>query len=60
LDDFIDNGQQIVIAEPKAEFSRQFRLLVDHIAGGEDDTSAKEPDRARARVNRRRFSLGRD
>ena len=59
LDDFIDNGQQIVTAEPKAEFSRQFRLLVDHIEGGEDDTSAKEPDRARARVNRRRFSLGR-
>jgi MinD-like ATPase involved in chromosome partitioning or flagellar assembly len=59
LDDFIDNGQQMVTAEPKAEFSRQFRLLVDHIAGGEDDTSAKEPERARARVNRRRFSLGR-
>ena len=30
LDDFIDNGQQIVTAEPKAEFSKQFRLLVDH------------------------------
>jgi MinD-like ATPase involved in chromosome partitioning or flagellar assembly len=59
LDDFIDNGQQIVTAEPKAEFSKQFRLLVDHIAGGDDDTSAKEPERARARVNRRRFSLGR-
>jgi pilus assembly protein CpaE len=59
LDDFIDNGQQIVTAEPKAEFSKQFRLLVDHIAGGDDDTPAKEPERARARVNRRRFSLGR-
>jgi pilus assembly protein CpaE len=57
VDDFIDNGQQIVTVEPKAEFSRQFRLLVDHIAGSDGDTSAKEP--ARARVNRRRFSLGR-
>ena len=59
LDDFIDNGQQIVTAEPKAEFSKQFRLLVDHVAGSDDDTPAKEPDRARTRVNRRRFSLGR-
>ncbi|MGA3183294.1 MAG: P-loop NTPase [Candidatus Dormibacteria bacterium] len=59
LDDFIDNGQQIVTVEPKAEFSRQFRLLVDHIAGSDADTSTGEPDRARPRVNRRRFSLGR-
>ena len=59
LDDFIDNGQQIVTAEPKAEFSKQFRLLVDHVAGSDDDTPAKEPARARTRVNRRRFSLGR-
>jgi hypothetical protein len=59
LDDFIDNGQQIVTAEPKAEFSKQFRLLVDHVAGSDDDTPGKEPDRARTRVNRRRFSLGR-
>ena len=59
LDDFIDNGQQIVTVEPKAEFSRQFRLLVDHIMGGDDDTPVKEPDKGRARVNRRRFSLGR-
>ena len=59
LDDFIDNGQQIVTAEPKAEFSKQFRLLVDHVAGSDDDTPAKEPDRARTRVSRRRFSLGR-
>ena len=59
LDDFIDNGQQIVTAEPKAEFSKQFRLLEDHVAGSDDDTPAKEPDRARTRVNRRRFSLGR-
>ncbi|MGD1052336.1 MAG: P-loop NTPase, partial [Candidatus Dormibacteria bacterium] len=59
VDDFIDNGQQIVIAEPKAEFSKQFRVLVDHIAGTDDDSEAKEPDRNRPHANRRRFSLGR-
>jgi MinD-like ATPase involved in chromosome partitioning or flagellar assembly len=59
LDDFVDEGQQIVTVEPKAEFSKQFRLLVDHIRGGGDDTPDKEPDRARSGAHRRRFSLGR-
>jgi pilus assembly protein CpaE len=59
LDDFIDEGQQIVTVEPKAEFSKQFRLLVDHIRGEEDDTPGPEPDRARPGAHRRRFSLGR-
>jgi MinD-like ATPase involved in chromosome partitioning or flagellar assembly len=59
LDDFIDKGQQMVTVEPKAEFSKQFRLLVDHIGGGEDDTPSEEPDRARSGAHRRRFSLGR-
>jgi MinD-like ATPase involved in chromosome partitioning or flagellar assembly len=59
LDDFIDNGQQIVTVEPKAEFSKQFRLLVAHIVGVDEETEVKEPDRARARTSRRRFSIGR-
>jgi MinD-like ATPase involved in chromosome partitioning or flagellar assembly/DNA-binding NarL/FixJ family response regulator len=59
LDDFIDEGQQIVTVEPKAEFSKQFRLLVDHIRGEEDDTPGKDPERARPGAHRRRFSLGR-
>jgi pilus assembly protein CpaE len=59
LDDFIDEGQPIVTVEPKAEFSKQFRLLVDHIRGGEGDTPGTEPDRARPGAHRRRFSLGR-
>jgi MinD-like ATPase involved in chromosome partitioning or flagellar assembly len=60
LDDYIDNGQQIVTADPKAEFSKQFRVLVDHIAGSAQGTdAAKEPERAKPRTSRRRFSLGR-
>jgi len=62
IDDCIDNGRQIVTAEPKAEFSKQFRALVDLIAGNEgrpEAKEAKEAERPRPRTNRRRFSVGR-
>ncbi|MGD1034371.1 MAG: P-loop NTPase [Candidatus Dormibacteria bacterium] len=59
VDDCIDNGRQMVTAEPKAEFSKQFQVLVDHIAGNEGGQEAKEAERPRPRANRRRFSVGR-
>ena len=59
VDDCIDNGRQIVTAEPKAEFSKQFRVLVDQVAGNEGVPEAKEAERPRPRANRRRFSVGR-
>jgi pilus assembly protein CpaE len=59
VDDCIDSGRQIVTAEPKAEFSKQFRVLVDHIAGPEGGPEVRETERPRPRANRRRFSVGR-
>jgi MinD-like ATPase involved in chromosome partitioning or flagellar assembly len=59
VDDCIDNGRQIVTTEPKAEFSKQFRVLVDHISGSEGGPVAREAERPRPRANRRRFSVGR-
>jgi MinD-like ATPase involved in chromosome partitioning or flagellar assembly len=59
VDDCIDNGQLIVTAEPKSEFSKQFRVLVDHIAGSDEGDETRDAEHPRARVNRRRFSLGR-
>ena len=59
VDDYIDNGQQIVIADPKAEFSKQFRVLVDHVAGSDEGSDATETVRTKGRATRRRFSLGR-
>jgi len=60
VDDFIDNGRAIVTEEPKAEFSKQFRVLVDQIAGVETGRpEIKETEGPRARTTRRRFSLGR-
>jgi MinD-like ATPase involved in chromosome partitioning or flagellar assembly len=59
LDDFIDTGRPFVSADPKSELSKQFRVLVDHILGRAGAAAAAEPERPRARANRRRFSLGR-
>jgi len=60
VDDFIDSGRAIVTEEPKAEFSKQFRVLVDQIAGVETGRpETKETEGPRARTTRRRFSLGR-
>ena len=61
VDDCIDNGRPIITAEPKSEFSRQFRLLVAHLLGGGEGTEAvtEEAERSRSRTSRRRFSLGR-
>jgi pilus assembly protein CpaE len=59
VDDFIDKGQQIVTADPRAEFSKHFRPLVEYIAGADEEGEAKEAQRPKARATRRRFSLGR-
>jgi MinD-like ATPase involved in chromosome partitioning or flagellar assembly len=59
VDDYFDNGQQIVTADPKAEFSKQFRVLVDHVMGGGEGTGPKETESTKGRAARRRFSLGR-
>ena len=60
VDDCIDNGRPIVTAEPRSEFSKEFRTLVDLIAGRDEVTAGpRGAERAKARTNRRRFSLGR-
>ena len=60
IDEFIDAGKTIVTADPKCEFSKQLRQLVDHLSPAA--TAAPQGDhgeRPRAGANRRRFSLGR-
>jgi len=63
IDDSVDNGRPLVIAEPKADMTRQFHTLVDYLAPAQ---RAEAPDDGRSQpraqpraVSRRRFSLGR-
>jgi pilus assembly protein CpaE len=60
VDDSVDVGKPIVIAEPKADITKQFHNLVTYLAGDEAETAA-EPSASKTpqRGNRRRFSLGR-
>ncbi len=58
VDECIDNGRPFILSEPKSELSKQFQVLVDHILGRSAE-ALTEPERSRARTNRRRFSLGR-
>jgi pilus assembly protein CpaE len=59
VDDFIDSGRSIVTEEPKAEFSKQFRVLLDHILGNEGRPDTKETEGPHGHAARRRFSIGR-
>lgn len=66
IDDSIDNGKPLVLSDPKSEFTRQFRVLVDYLAPKEEGAGGDtaEPEAAGAarggsKANRRRFSLGR-
>ncbi|MFN2581871.1 MAG: CpaE family protein, partial [Candidatus Dormibacteria bacterium] len=60
VDEAIDNGHPIVLSEPRSEMARQFHALVDYLAPAtEPATDDRDAGRARARANRRRFSLGR-
>ena len=62
IDDAVDAGRPLLVAEPKSEFSKQIHSIVDYLVGpGEDADAAQvsEESRARGRGNRRRFSLGR-
>lgn len=61
VDDSIDTGRPIVLAEPKSDFSKQIHAVVKYLAPEEGEVS-REPREARSpaqRANRRRFSLGR-
>ncbi len=62
VDDAADHGKPFVTAEPKAEISRQLRVLVDFLSpnvGGDAKPGAASKDKKDDKVNRRRFSLGR-
>jgi pilus assembly protein CpaE len=61
IDDSIDTGRPIVLAEPKSDFSKQIHAVVKYLAPEESEV-AREPRESRSpaqRANRRRFSLGR-
>lgn len=59
VDDCIDTGRPFISAEPKSEMAKQLQVLFDHVIGRSGPAEDTEPERQRARPNRRRFSLGR-
>jgi pilus assembly protein CpaE len=60
VDEFIDAGRTIVVAEPKSEFSKQIRVLVEHLSPAVKGAHpGARGERQAAGTNRRRFSLGR-
>ena len=61
VDDSIDTGRPIVLAEPKSDFSKQIHAIVKYLAPdeGEGATERAEQRAPAERANRRRFSLGR-
>jgi pilus assembly protein CpaE len=56
MDDSVDNGRPLVLTEPRSGYSRQLRLIVDHLGRG-NDTGA--PARAREHASARRLRFGR-
>jgi pilus assembly protein CpaE len=60
VDECIDAGKTIITAEPKSEFSKQLRLLVDHLSpAAKEAPLGAHGERPREGTSRRRFSLGR-
>ena len=60
IDECIDAGKTIITAEPKSEFSKQLRLLVDHLSpAAKEAPLGAHGERPREGTSRRRFSLGR-
>jgi len=56
IDDSIDNGRPMVIAEPRSDFTKQLKVIVDYLAPEETDGTG---DGGRQRASKRRFGFGR-
>lgn len=59
VDDAIDSGRPLVLAEPRSEFSRQIKTIADYLAPEEEAPDQARADRPAQKPSRRRFSLGR-
>lgn len=62
IEESIDNGQPIILSDPKSDFVKQFRKLVDFLAPsaeGEEPPTFIMSEKGGGKANRRRFSLGR-
>ena len=59
VDDSVDSGQPLVLAEPKSEMSRQFRTLASFLAPEHEASDEHRDAASRGRPARRRFSIGR-
>ena len=55
VDDTIDNGTPIVLAQPRSDFSKQFKVILDFIAPEEDEEGEGRGDGTRQRASRRRL-----
>jgi pilus assembly protein CpaE len=56
IDDTIDNGRPMVIAEPRSDFTKQLKVIVDYLAPEE---AGDKGDGGRQRASKRRFGFGR-
>lgn len=59
VDDTIDTGQPMVVAEPRSEFARQLKLVVDYLSPEESQGARANTDDSRQRGGKRRFGLRR-
>lgn len=55
MDEAVDGGRPFVVAEPRSEFSRQVRLIADHIAPEEGSAETPPPGRVQRASRRRLF-----
>jgi MinD-like ATPase involved in chromosome partitioning or flagellar assembly len=55
IDESIDNGRPAVIGEPRSEFSRQLKVVVDFLTPDEAATEDRGADQVRDRASRRRL-----
>ncbi|MEO8898295.1 MAG: P-loop NTPase [Candidatus Dormibacter sp.] len=55
IDDSIDNGRPAVISEPRSEFSKQVKVLVDFLTPEEGAVDAGGAEPARDRASKRRL-----
>jgi len=61
VDEAVDTGKPLILAEPKSDLSKQIHSIVEYLAAGAEEAEAADAEQARGRGrgNRRRFSLGR-
>jgi hypothetical protein len=55
IDESIDNGRPAMIGEPRSEFSKQLRVVVDFLTPEEGAVDAGGADQARDRASKRRL-----